>query len=274
MARTVFEVKDVKKIYKVSGGNDVHALNGVSLTVKENEFICVVGPSGCGKTTLLNIVAGLEPYDSGDVTIHGQPVIGPGPDRAVVFQQYALYPWMTVKKNVEFAIKFQTHPVEVEKKDPQTGQTVKTVKHVKYTKAEKAEMAKHYIKMVNLEGFEDSYPSGLSGGMKQRVALARGYATDADVLLMDEPYGQMDIKLRFYLEDEVVRLWKETGSTVLFITHNIEEAVYLAERILILSNKPTTIKEDFKVDLPRPRDVTSPEFTKIRQYVTDQIKWW
>ena len=127
---------------------------------------------------------------------------------------------------------------------------------------------------MGLQNFRDTYPHQLSVSTEQRIIIGRAFAMNPDLLLMDEPFGQMDIKLRFYLEDEVVRLWKETGSTVLFITHNIEEAVYLAERILILSNKPTTIKEDFKVDLPRPRDVTSPEFTKIRQYVTDQIKWW
>lgn len=130
------------------------------------------------------------------------------------------------------------------------------------------------IKLMGLQNFRDTYPHQLSVSTEQRIIIGRAFAMNPDLLLMDEPYGQMDIKLRFYLEDEVVRLWKETGSTVLFITHNIEEAVYLAERILILTNKPTTIKEDFKVDLPRPRDVTSPEFTKIRQYVTDQIKWW
>ena len=127
---------------------------------------------------------------------------------------------------------------------------------------------------MGLQNFRDAYPHQLSVSTEQRIIIGRAFAMNPDLLLMDEPYGQMDIKLRFYLEDEVVRLWKETGSTVLFITHNIEEAVYLAERILILTNKPTTIKEDFKVDLPRPRDVTSPEFTRIRQYVTDQIKWW
>ena len=130
------------------------------------------------------------------------------------------------------------------------------------------------LELMGLQNFRDAYPHQLSVSTEQRIIIGRAFAMNPDLLLMDEPYGQMDIKLRFYLEDEVVRLWKETGSTVLFITHNIEEAVYLAERILILSNKPTTIKEDFKVDLPRPRDVTSPEFTKIRQYVTDQIKWW
>ena len=135
-------------------------------------------------------------------------------------------------------------------------------------------MGWNIIKLMGLQNFRDTYPHQLSVSTEQRIIIGRAFAMNPDLLLMDEPYGQMDIKLRFYLEDEVVRLWKETGSTVLFITHNIEEAVYLAERILILSNKPTTIKEDFKVDLPRPRDVTSPEFTKIRQYVTDQIKWW
>ena len=136
------------------------------------------------------------------------------------------------------------------------------------------ERVENIIKLMGLQNFRDAYPHQLSVSTEQRIIIGRAFAMNPDLLLMDEPYGQMDIKLRFYLEDEVVRLWKETGSTVLFITHNIEEAVYLAERILILSNKPTTIKEDFKVDLPRPRDVTSPEFTKIRQYVTDQIKWW
>ena len=173
MAKPVFEVKNLQKIYKVEKGNDVHALNDVNLTVYENEFVCVVGPSGCGKTTLLNIVAGLEFYDSGSVTIHGQPVIGPGPDRAVVFQQYALFPWMTVRKNIEFAMKFLVHDVEVEKKDAQTGAVKKVTKSVKYTREEKQKLVEHYIKMVDLEGFEDAFPSRLSGGMKQRVALAR-----------------------------------------------------------------------------------------------------
>ena len=144
----------------------------------------------------------------------------------------------------------------------------------KLPKKEIDERVENIIKLMGLQNFRDTYPHQLSVSTEQRIIIGRAFAMNPDLLLMDEPYGQMDIKLRFYLEDEVVRLWKETGSTVLFITHNIEEAVYLAERILILSNKPTTIKEDFKVDLPRPRDVTSPEFTKIRQYVTDQIKWW
>ena len=254
MGETVFEIKDVQKIYKVPGGNDVHALDGVSLTVKENEFVCVVGPSGCGKTTMLNIVAGLEPYDSGSVTIHGQPVIGPGPDRAVIFQQYALYPWMTVQKNVEFALKFRTHDKVVEKRDPRTGEVRKEIRQVKYTKQERQEMARHYIEMVNLTGFENSYPSGLSGGMKQRVALARGYSTASDVLLMDEPFGALDAQTRAQLQEDLLKSWAQEKKTCMFITHDVEEAVLLATKIVIMSARPGRIKSVIDIDLPYPRN--------------------
>lgn len=272
MSRTVFEVKDLQKVYKVSGGKDVHALNNVSLTVAENEFICVVGPSGCGKTTLLNIVAGLEPYDSGSVTIHGQPVIGPGPDRAVVFQQYALYPWMTVQKNVEFAIKFQTHQVDTGRTDPKTGAPLK--KSVHYTKQEKAEMAKKYIKMVNLEGFEDSFPSGLSGGMKQRVAIARSYATRSDVLLMDEPFGALDAQTRAQLQEDLLNTWAQERKTCLFITHDVEEAVLLATRVVIMSARPGRIKTMIDIDLPYPRNQATKmdaRFIEYKNQIWEQV---
>ena len=242
--------------------NGFKALNGISLKIQEGEFIAVLGPSGCGKTTLLRLLAGFNHPSSGEIRIGEQVVANrdyvlPPNERfiSMVFQSYALWPHMSVRKNVEFPIKNSKFV------SPEIRSNCDS-------------RVQELIGMVGLTGMEKRLPAQLSGGQRQRVALARALAVNPDLLLMDEPYGQMDIKLRFYLEDEVVRLWKETGSTVLFITHNIEEAVYLAERILILSNKPTTIKEDFKVDLPRPRDVTSPEFTKIRQYVTDQIKWW
>ena len=242
--------------------NGFKALNGISLKIQDGEFIAVLGPSGCGKTTLLRLLAGFTPPSSGEIRIGEQVVANrdyvlPPNERfiSMVFQSYALWPHMSVRKNVEFPIKNSKFV------SPEIRSNCDS-------------RVQELIGMVGLTGMEKRLPAQLSGGQRQRVALARALAVNPDLLLMDEPYGQMDIKLRFYLEDEVVRLWKETGSTVLFITHNIEEAVYLAERILILSNKPTTIKEDFKVDLPRPRDVTSPEFTKIRQYVTDQIKWW
>lgn len=264
MARTVFEVKNLQKVYKVPGGKDVHALNDVSLTVEENEFICVVGPSGCGKTTLLNIVAGLEPYDSGSVTIHGQPVIGPGPDRAVIFQQYALYPWMTVRKNVEFAIKFQTHEVPTGKTDPATGDPI--MKAVHYTRKEREELARKYIQMVNLDGFEESYPSGLSGGMKQRVALARGYAIHSDVLLMDEPFGALDAQTRAQLQEDLLNTWAQERKTCLFITHDVEEAVLLASRVIIMSARPGRIKTMIDIDLPYPRNQATKMDAKFIEY--------
>ena len=272
MARTIFEVKDLQKVYKVPGGKDVHALNNVSLTVEENEFICVVGPSGCGKTTLLSIVAGLEPYDSGSVTIHGQPVIGPGPDRAVVFQQYALYPWMTVRKNIEFALKFQTHEVPTGKTDPQTGAPI--MKRVHFTKAEKAEMIQKYIKMVNLEGFEEAYPSGLSGGMKQRVAIARSYATRSDVLLMDEPFGALDAQTRAQLQEDLLNTWAQERKTCLFITHDVEEAVLLASRVVIMSARPGRIKTIIDIDLPYPRNQATKmdaKFIAFKNQIWDQV---
>lgn len=264
MARTVFEVKNLQKVYKVPGGKDVHALNDVSLTVEENEFICVVGPSGCGKTTLLNIVAGLEPYDSGSVTIHGQPVIGPGPDRAVIFQQYALYPWMTVRKNVEFAIKFQTHEVPTGKTDPATGDPI--MKAVHYTRKEREELARKYIQMVNLDGFEESYPSGLSGGMKQRVALARGYAIHSDVPLMDEPFGALDAQTRAQLQEDLLNTWAQERKTCLFITHDVEEAVLLASRVIIMSARPGRIKTMIDIDLPYPRNQATKMDAKFIEY--------
>lgn len=272
MARTVFEVKDLQKVYKVPGGKDVHALNNVSLVVQENEFICVVGPSGCGKTTLLNIIAGLEPYDSGSVTIQGQPVIGPGPDRAVIFQQYALYPWMTVRKNVEFAIKFQTHDVSTGQTDPVTGKPA--VKSVHYTRKEREALAQKYINMVNLEGFEESYPSGLSGGMKQRVALARGYAIHSDVLLMDEPFGALDAQTRAQLQEDLLSTWAQEKKTCLFITHDVEEAVLLATKVIIMSARPGRIKSAIDIDLPYPRNQATKmdgKFNEYKNQIWDQV---
>ena len=242
MSRTVFEINNVQKVYRVKGGADVHALNGVNLTVSENEFICVVGPSGCGKTTLLNIIAGLETVDSGEVTIEGQRIIGPGPDRAVIFQQYALYPWMTVLKNVMFPLKFQRKHIVSEKKDA-SGKSVKVIKDVRYTKKEKEEIARKYIKMVDLEGFEDAFPSRLSGGMKQRVAIARAYVGDAEVLLMDEPFGAVDAQTRSQLQEDLLKTWAKEKKTCFFITHDVEEAVLLASRVVIMSARPGRIKK-------------------------------
>lgn len=257
MAETLIKIDGVRKEYKVDAGPNVVALNGVSLDIKENEFICVVGPSGCGKTTLLNIIAGLEPFDSGSVTIHGEDIIGPGPDRGVIFQQYALFPWMTVRKNIEYGLKFQ------KKKDG-----------TNYTPEEKRELAERYIKMVNLTGFEDSYPKALSGGMKQRVAIARGYALNPEVLLMDEPFGALDAQTRAQLQEDLLQTWQNEKKTAFFITHDVDEAVLLATRVVIMSARPGQIKEIIDIDLPYPRTQASkmdPEFIRLKNYIWDTV---
>ena len=222
-------------------------LNDISFNIKKGEFVCIVGPTGCGKTTFLNLLTRIYMPTKGDLLIDGESADPKKHNLAFVFQEPSALPWKTVEQNLRFGLELKKLP---EKE------------------------IKERVELMGLEEFRNSYPHQLSVSTEQRIIIGRAFAMNPDLLLMDEPYGQMDIKLRFYLEDEVLKLWKETGATVVFITHNIEEAVYLAERVLILTNKPTTIKEDLKIDLPRPRDVTSPEFIKIRQYVTDQIKWW
>jgi NitT/TauT family transport system ATP-binding protein len=258
MSETMIQIEGVHKEYKVEGGKDVNALNGVDLDIRRNEFVCVVGPSGCGKTTLLNIVAGLEPFDAGRVTMHGQDIVGPGPERGVIFQQYALFPWMTVRKNIEYGMKFLKKP---------DGTPL-------YTKEEKAAKTKHYIEMVNLAGFEDSFPKALSGGMKQRVAIARGYAQNPEVLLMDEPFGALDAQTRAQLQEDLLQTWEKEKKTVLFITHDVDEAVLLATRVVIMSARPGQIKEIVDITLPYPRNQATkmdPEFIQHRNYIWDTV---
>ena len=258
MANPLIEIKDVHKVYKVAKGKDVNALNGVSLDINENEVVCVVGPSGCGKTTLLNIIAGLEQYDSGTVKMAGQDVIGPGPDRGVIFQQYALFPWMTVKKNIMYGMKFLKKP-----------------DGTPYTAEEKEKRAEQFIKQVNLQGFEHSYPKELSGGMKQRVAIARGYAVDPRVLLMDEPFGALDAQTRAQLQEELLEVWEKQRKTVFFITHDVDEAVLLSTKIVIMSARPGRIKEiidNTNIKYPRTQATKlDPQFEKTRNYVWDTV---
>ena len=242
------KIDKVEKIYSGRNG-DMVALNGVSLDIMENEFVCVVGPSGCGKSTLLNIIAGLLEPTSGAVYVDGKEVHGPGPERGVVFQQYALFPWLTVLKNVQFGLKLKG-----------------------MGEAESREIAMKYLKMVDLEQFADSYPKELSGGMKQRVAIARAYAVDPSVLLMDEPFGHLDAQTRYLMQEEVERIWSQDKRTVVFITNNIEEALYLADRIILLSSCPTTVRNEFKINLPRPRDYISPEFLKLREEISKHVE--
>jgi len=255
---SIIKIENVFKEYKVPDGKNVKALNDVSLEVSRNEFVCLVGPSGCGKTTLLNIVAGLEPFDSGKVTMHGEGIIGPGPERGVIFQQYALFPWMTVRKNIEYGMKFLRNP---------NGS-------IRFDEKKKREIAEYYIKMVNLSGFEDSYPKALSGGMKQRVAIARAYAQSPEVLLMDEPFGALDAQTRAQLQEDLLHTWQEEKKTVIFITHDVDEAVLLATRVVILSARPGRIKEIVDIDLPYPRNQATKmdaEFIKYRNYIWDTV---
>ncbi len=257
MKERLIHINNINKVYKVPGGKDVVALKDVSLDIYKNEFICVVGPSGCGKTTLMNIVAGLETFDSGEIKMHNEDIIGPGPDRGVIFQQYALFPWMTVKKNIEYGMKFIKH----EDGTP-------------YSDEEKSKLSDKYIKMVNLTGFENSYPKELSGGMKQRVAIARGYAVSPEVLLMDEPFGALDAQTRSQLQEDLLTTWETERKTCFFITHDVDEAVLLSTKIIIMSARPGQIKEIVDVNLPYPRTQATKldeDFIRLKNHVWDTV---
>lgn len=238
------KIENLRKVFEVRGGGNVVALNDVSFSVREGEFVCIVGPSGCGKTTLLKIIAGLERPTSGVVTLDGKPVSGPGRDRCMVFQEYALFPWRTVLKNITFGLENLGIPKE-----------------------ERLKIAKRYIELVGLRGFEDRYPHELSGGMKQRVGIARALAIEPEVLLMDEPFGSLDAQTRNMLQKELLEIWEKTQKTILFVTHSVDEAVFLADKIVVLSARPAVVKEILEVDLSRMRDRTSQEFNEVRSKV-------
>ncbi|MDQ7095262.1 ABC transporter ATP-binding protein [Desulfosporosinus sp. PR] len=231
--------------------DDLLVLDNISFNVKEGEFLSIVGPTGCGKTTFLNLLTKLHPACKGDILIDGEEADPKKHSLAFVFQEPSSMPWRTVRDNVAYGMEIKKVP-----------------------KKELEERLDRILELVGLKGCQDLYPNQISASMEQRVAVARAFVTEPDLLLMDEPYGQLDIKLRYYLEDELIKLWKELKTTVVFVTHNIEEAVYLSERILILSPKPTTVKTEVKVDLPRPRNFLNPEFIRIREEVTELIKWW
>ena len=245
------QIKAVEKIYEGRKGKTV-ALNGVNLDIYDNEFICVVGPSGCGKSTLLNIIAGLHEATSGEVIVDGVKVEGTGVDRGVVFQQYALFPWLTVKKNVMFGLNLKNN----------------------LTNEQREEIAMKYIKMVGLEKFVDAYPKELSGGMKQRVAIARAYAVNPSLLLMDEPFGALDAQTRTQLQTELLKTWEEEKKTCFFITHDVEEAILLATKVIVMSARPGRIKEIIDIDIPYPRDQESkmlPRFTELKNYIWNMV---
>ncbi|MBE7719749.1 ABC transporter ATP-binding protein [Lacrimispora indolis] len=244
------KIDQVVKTYSARKG-EMTALNGVSLDIKENEFICVVGPSGCGKSTLLNIIAGLLEPTSGSVSVDGKAVEGPGPERGVVFQQYALFPWLTVLKNVEFGL---------------------ALKGIKGEQAR--EEAMKYLRMVDLEPFAGAYPKELSGGMKQRVAIARAYAVNPQVLLLDEPFGALDAQTRTQLQTELLSTWQKERKTCFFITHDVDEAIILAQKVIIMSARPGRIKEIVEIGIPYPRTQETkmtPEFLELKNYIWSQV---
>ena len=218
------------------------ALEDISIEVKPAEFLCIIGPSGCGKTTLLRMIAGLDHPSSGEIILDGKEVKGPSPDRGMVFQEFSLFPWRTVLKNVEFGLEIKG-----------VGDKAR------------GEIAEKYIELVGLQGFENHYPYELSGGMKQRVAIARALATEPSILLMDEPFGSVDAQTRNVLQEELLEIWKRTKKTVLFVTHSVDEAVYLADRVAVMSARPGCLVKCLDIDIPRPRKRTSLEVNEFRE---------
>ncbi len=244
-------VSGLRKTFRSERGATV-ALEGVDLAIGENEFVALVGTSGCGKSTLLSIAAGLESQDEGTVTIDGDPIVAPGLDRGVVFQSYTLLPWLTTLQNVEFALKAAGKPTR-----------------------QAREIAQSHLELVGLQGFEKAFPSELSGGMKQRVAIARALSYRPKMLLMDEPFGALDALTRHHMQELLTGVWEKHRLTVLFITHDVEEAVYLSDRVAVMTNRPGRIKTVVEIDLPRPRHydmVSSPEFQRLHRGVLDAIR--
>ena len=240
-------IRGVTKRFAVGNG-EIEALAPVDLSIPKGEFVCLIGASGCGKSTLLRVIAGFEEPTTGDVSIDDRVITGPGSDRGMVFQDYALFPWMTVRDNISFGPRQRHLPRE-----------------------EISRTADEFVRMVGLERFADRYPNQLSGGMKQRVAIARVLANNADILLMDEPFGALDALTREQLQHELMQIWKRTGVTTIFVTHSVEEAVLLADRVLVMSAGPGRIDSDFQIDLVRPRDVSSPEFNALRRDIARRL---
>jgi ABC-type nitrate/sulfonate/bicarbonate transport system ATPase subunit len=245
--QTRLAIRSVTKRFAV-GDDEIEALARVDLTIREGELVCMIGASGCGKSTLLRLIAGFEEPTTGHVEVNGKPITGPGSDRGMVFQDYALFPWMTVRQNIGFGPR-QRSP----------------------SRHEVDAIASEFVRLVGLERFADRYPSQLSGGMKQRVAIARVLANDANILLMDEPFGALDALTREQLQHELLQIWARTRVTIVFVTHSVEEAVLLGDRVLVMSAGPGRIENDIAIDLPRPREVSSVEFNAVRRDVARRL---
>jgi NitT/TauT family transport system ATP-binding protein len=246
-ADAAIRVRGVRKVFS-TGAREVVALDGIDLDVAAGELVCLLGPSGCGKSTLLNAIAGFSPPTAGTIVANGREVTAPGPDRAMVFQEYALFPWMTVERNVAFGLEMKRLP-----------------------RAEIRPRVRALLAKLNLLGFEDRFPKDLSGGMRQRVAIARVLAIDPPMLLMDEPFGALDALTRRNLQDELLRIWAEFRKTIVFVTHGIEESIYLADRVVVMTYRPGTVKRIVPIELPRPRDPASPEFNALKRDVSDLV---
>ena len=242
------EIRDLNQSFAKDDGSRLVVLDHVTFDVDDKEFVCILGASGCGKTTLLRMIAGLDVAQEGSIILDGQEIRGTSPKVGMVFQEYSLFPWRTVIDNIAFGLEMQGMP-----------------------KAERYRVAERYLNLVNLTQFRDSYPNELSGGMRQRVAVARALALDPALILMDEPFGALDAQTRNMLQQELLEIQETTKKTVIFITHSVDEAVYLSDRIIVLTPRPGRICRIFPVDLPRPRDRTNPEFAQVRREVLDLI---
>ena len=242
-------LSDICLSYRTERGERLLALDHINLQVKAGEFLCIVGPSGCGKSTLLHLIAGLHPQTSGQILVDGKRVQGPGTDRILIFQELGLFPWLTVGQNVEFGMKMKG-----------------------LGKVEREEKTRYYLRLVHLSQFKDSYTHQLSGGMRQRVALARALATEPDVLLMDEPFAALDAQTRDLLHDELERIWSETGCTIIFVTHNVREAIRLGDRVALLTFRPGRVKREFSVELPRPRSLEDVHVAHAAREILDELR--
>jgi NitT/TauT family transport system ATP-binding protein len=247
------DIRNVSRVFEsTNGGQPVRALEPTSLSIAPNDFITILGPSGCGKSTLLRIVAGLDSPSAGEVLLNDRPVVRPGPDRGMVFQSYTLFPWLTVAENIAFGLKEKGIP-----------------------EAARKEIVASYIAKVGLSDFANHWPKQLSGGMQQRTAIARALANDPEILLLDEPFGALDNQTRSLMQELLLGIWEREKKTVLFVTHDIEEAAFLASRVVVMSARPGRIKADIRVDLPYPRHYTiktSPEFSSLKARLTEEIR--
>ena len=252
MSTAKLAVRGVSRIFRGPKGAAIPALSATDLDVAANDFITILGPSGCGKSTLLRIVAGLDEPSAGRVELNGRPIAGPGPDRGMVFQSYTLFPWLTVAENIAFGLRERRVPA-----------------------AQQTEIVRTYVNRMGLAGFADHLPRQLSGGMQQRTAIARALANDPDVLLMDEPFGALDNQTRSLMQELLLEVWERDRKTVLFVTHDIEEAIFMASRVLVMTARPGRIKADIPVDLPHPRRYTvktTPEFNALKARLTEEIR--